>query len=80
VISPESRWAYRDSGLPADELVRQLVADLPSLLAEGGTAQLLLSWIVREGVAAVGAPRAEVHAAALPLVRRMVELGFLLPR
>lgn len=49
VISPEPRWTYRDSGLPADELVRQLVADLPSLLAEDGTAQLLLSWIVREG-------------------------------
>jgi len=49
VISPESRYAYRDSGLPADELVRRLVADLPSLLEEGGTAQLLLSWIVRDG-------------------------------
>lgn len=49
VISPESRYTYRDSGLPADELVRRLVADLPSLLEEGGTAQLLLSWIVRAG-------------------------------
>jgi hypothetical protein len=49
VISPASRYAYRDSGLPADELVRRLVADLPSLLEEGGTAQLLLSWIVRDG-------------------------------
>ncbi len=51
VISPESRYTYRDSGLPADELVRRLVADLPSLLEEGGTAQLLLSWVVREGEA-----------------------------
>lgn len=49
VISPESRYTYRDSGLPADELVRRLVADLPSVLEEGGTAQLLLSWIVRAG-------------------------------
>jgi hypothetical protein len=49
VISPESHYTYRDSGLPADELVRRLVADLPSLLEDGGTAQLLLSWIVRAG-------------------------------
>jgi len=49
VISPESRYTYRDSGLPADELVRRLVEDIPGLLEEGGTAQLLLSWIVRAG-------------------------------
>ncbi len=49
VISPESRYTYRDGGMPADELVRRLVTDLPSHLEDGGTAQLLLSWIVRAG-------------------------------
>jgi hypothetical protein len=32
---------------------------------------------LEEAVTAVGRPRAELHAAALPLVRGLVELGFL---
>lgn len=49
VVSPANRYVYRDSGLHADELVQRLVAELPALLEEGGTAQLLLSWVIRDG-------------------------------
>lgn len=44
VISPESRYAYRDSGLRGDAVSRRVVEQAPELLAEGGFAHLLLSW------------------------------------
>lgn len=44
VISPESRYAYRDSGLPGDTVSREVVRQAPGLLAEGGFATLLVSW------------------------------------
>jgi Methyltransferase small domain len=44
VISPESRYAYRDSGLPGDTVSRQLVQQTPRFLAEGGFAHILVSW------------------------------------
>ena len=44
VISPDSDYAYRDSGLAGDALCRSLVGDAPRHLADGGFAHLLVSW------------------------------------
>jgi methylase of polypeptide subunit release factors len=44
VISPESSYAYRDSGLPGDTVSRQVVQDAPRHLDEGGFAHVLVSW------------------------------------
>jgi methylase of polypeptide subunit release factors len=49
VISPDSTYAYRDSGLPRDELCRQIVHGLPDHLAEGGFAHVLVSWVHEPG-------------------------------
>ncbi|HVA29809.1 MAG TPA: methyltransferase [Gaiellaceae bacterium] len=48
VVSPENRWAYRDSGLPADEISERIVAAAAEHLADGGYATLLVSWIARD--------------------------------
>ncbi|HEV7132200.1 MAG TPA: methyltransferase [Gaiellaceae bacterium] len=48
VVSPENKWAYRDSGLPADEVSERIVAAAAEHLAEGGYATLLVSWIARD--------------------------------
>jgi Methyltransferase small domain len=45
VISPDASFAYRDSGLPADDLCRGIVHDLPRSLADGGYAHVLVSWV-----------------------------------
>ena len=44
VISPDTAYAYRDSGLEGDELCRRIVGSLPDFLAEGGFAHVLVSW------------------------------------
>ena len=44
VISPESRYAYRDSGLPGDTVSRMVVEQTPTLLEDGGFAHILVSW------------------------------------
>jgi methylase of polypeptide subunit release factors len=45
VISPDSSYVYRDSGLPADELCRRLVRQAAAHLTEAGFAHLLVSWV-----------------------------------
>jgi methylase of polypeptide subunit release factors len=45
VVSPESRWQYRDGGLPADELSQRVVEQAAAALAEDGLASLLVSWV-----------------------------------
>jgi methylase of polypeptide subunit release factors len=45
----EDQFTYRDGGLAGDELVARLVAGLPAVLAEGGTAQLLGNWEIPAG-------------------------------
>ncbi|HZO98118.1 MAG TPA: methyltransferase [Gaiellaceae bacterium] len=45
VVSPENRWAYRDSGLEGDEITRRVVLAAADHLAEGGHATLLGSWV-----------------------------------
>ncbi|QCB96481.1 SAM-dependent methyltransferase [Arthrobacter sp. PAMC25564] len=56
VITPRSageaatdQFTYRDGGLPGDDIVASLVRALPSVLAPGGTAQLLGNWEIPAG-------------------------------
>ncbi|MTD16484.1 methyltransferase [Nakamurella sp. YIM 132087] len=42
------QYTYRDSGVAGDGICEQLIRGLPDHLNEGGTAQLLANWIVRE--------------------------------
>jgi methylase of polypeptide subunit release factors len=49
VISPESSYAYRDSGLTGDTVSRVVAGQAPELLEEGGFAHILLSWAHRPG-------------------------------
>ncbi|WP_461172475.1 methyltransferase [Arthrobacter sp. Z1-9] len=58
VITPRSageeasgQFTYRDGGLPGDDIVASLVAGLPTVLAAGGTAQMLGNWEVPAGAA-----------------------------
>ena len=45
VVSPESKWQYRDGGLPADELSQRVVKHAARALADDGFAALLVSWV-----------------------------------
>jgi SAM-dependent methyltransferase len=49
VISPDATFVYRDSGLPGDDLCRELVRGVPGVLEEGGFAHVLVSWAQRSG-------------------------------
>jgi methylase of polypeptide subunit release factors len=44
VISPDERFAYRDSGMAGDELCRTIVENAPRYLTDGGFCQLLANW------------------------------------
>ena len=48
VVSPERRWAYRDSGFEADELSQRVVREAAAHLAEGGFATVQVSWLARD--------------------------------
>ncbi|MBG6189409.1 hypothetical protein IWX64_000329 [Arthrobacter sp. CAN_A212] len=45
----DNQFTYRDGGLPGDDIVSTLVRDLPGLLTDGGTAQLLGNWEITSG-------------------------------
>jgi Methyltransferase small domain len=45
VISPDSTYAYRDSGHPRDSLCQEVVRRVPEVLAEGAFAHVLVSWV-----------------------------------
>ncbi len=49
VMSPDSTFLYRDSGMRADSLCRGLVNAMPRYLAEGGYGHILVSWALRDG-------------------------------
>ncbi|MBI4850160.1 MAG: methyltransferase [Nitrospirae bacterium] len=49
VISPETRYIYRDGGLEADQLCRKIVREVPQYLNEGGYCQILCNWIEPHG-------------------------------
>jgi methylase of polypeptide subunit release factors len=44
VISPESRFAFRDAGLPGDAVSEQVVRGAGPRLTEGGFASILFNW------------------------------------
>jgi|WetSurMetagenome_2_1015567.scaffolds.fasta_scaffold89065_2 SAM-dependent methyltransferase len=44
VISPESRYIYRDSGMAGDEVCRKIIREAPLYLSEGGFCQILCNW------------------------------------
>jgi methylase of polypeptide subunit release factors len=45
VVSPDSRYAYRDGGLESDLFCERLVRGAIDHLEQGGFAQLLISWL-----------------------------------
>ena len=55
VVSPDSasgagsRFVYRDSGLPGDEVCRRLITQAKDHLAENGWCQILANWLHVEG-------------------------------
>lgn len=49
VISPESTFLFRDSGLPKDAVSEQVVRALPAQLSEDGFASVMISWVQEEG-------------------------------
>lgn len=49
VVSPEHRFLFRDGGLPADHLSEAVARGVPSLLADGGFASVMLSWSASDG-------------------------------
>ncbi len=44
VISPETRFIYRDGGMEADAVTRRIVRNVSPLLHEGGYCQILCNW------------------------------------
>jgi methylase of polypeptide subunit release factors len=49
VISPESAYLYRDSGMKGDAVSHEVVGALPAHLEEGGFATALVSWVPAPG-------------------------------
>ncbi|MDT9595387.1 class I SAM-dependent methyltransferase [Nocardioides zeae] len=51
VISPgnRERLVYRDSGLPGDRVVEDIVRTAPRHLVEGGWCQVLANWVIAKG-------------------------------
>jgi SAM-dependent methyltransferase len=49
VISPDDRFLFRDGGMPGDELSRKVVAEVPTVLRDGGLATLMVSWGRKSG-------------------------------
>jgi methylase of polypeptide subunit release factors len=48
VVSPETRWAYRDAGLEADQLSERVVREAAEHLDDGGFATLIVSWVAAD--------------------------------
>jgi SAM-dependent methyltransferase len=57
VVSPDTRFAFRDSGLPGDRVSEELARGLPGLLEPRGFATLMASW-VQAGADPAARPRA----------------------
>ncbi len=49
VVSPETRYVYRDGGLEGDEICRKIVREAPRFLREGGYCQILCNWVEKSG-------------------------------
>ncbi|MDX6513916.1 MAG: hypothetical protein QOE36_3420 [Gaiellaceae bacterium] len=61
VVSPESRWTYRDSGFDADEVSARVVSGAAEHLADDGFATMLVSWVAREAAEPNGRVLAWAH-------------------
>ncbi len=61
VISPESAFLYRDSGMVGDAVSRHVVERAPAALEEGAFAQMLVSWVVAPGEDWSATPRSWVE-------------------
>ena len=48
VVSPDSEYLFRDSGLGGDRVSSELVGALPSLLEDGAFGSIMVSWIQDE--------------------------------
>ena len=44
VISPESHYIYRDSGMAGDEVSRKICREAPSFMTAGGWCQVICNW------------------------------------
>lgn len=44
VISPETRYIYRDGGMEGDRITQKIVSQVPEFLNEGGYCQILCNW------------------------------------
>jgi methylase of polypeptide subunit release factors len=60
VVSPDTGFTYRDSGLGPGEVGEMVVAQAPQHLAEGGYAHVLCEWGVRPGEDWADLPRSWV--------------------
>jgi SAM-dependent methyltransferase len=49
VISPESRYLFRDGGRRGDAMSEEIVRRMPAYLEEGGFASILCNWGLHEG-------------------------------
>lgn len=49
VISPETRFIYRDGGMEADSVSRGIAREAPGYLQEGGFCQILCNWAQKDG-------------------------------
>ncbi len=49
VISPSSRYIYRDGGMEGDAFCQRLVREVPEYLEDGGYCQILCNWAVHDG-------------------------------
>lgn len=75
VISPESRYLFRDGGLGGDRVSAELVHALPDHLEPGGFASVMVSWVqegedvgprVREWVDGRGCDTVLLHSSVSP--------------
>lgn len=57
VISPDSRYLFRDAGRRGDAMSEEVVRSVPAYLEEGGFASVLCNWGLREGEEAAAPPR-----------------------
>ncbi|MCJ7604151.1 MAG: methyltransferase, partial [Desulfobulbaceae bacterium] len=49
VISPETRFIYRDGGMEADSVCRRIAQEAPRFLHHGGFCQILCNWAQKGG-------------------------------
>lgn len=57
VVSPDTEYLFRDSGLGGDRVSAELVRALPSLLEDGGFGSIMVSWIQAGADAPTDRPR-----------------------